>query len=92
MDDLCDSHNYVASGVSQRIYDRRIHPYSASYCNCRSSDQDYPREKPCVTEMKKQDNYRGIEREDGSRGSRLKCSRKEGKHECGHIERKVEGN
>ena len=51
MDDLCDSYDYVASGVSQRIYDRRIHPYPACHRNRRSSDQDYSREKPSVTAM-----------------------------------------
>jgi hypothetical protein len=52
VDDLCDSFNYVASGISQRVYTWRIHPYPAGHRNCRGFDQDYPREKPCVTEMK----------------------------------------
>ena len=52
MDDFCDSHDYVASGVSQRIYDRRIHSHPAGYRNCRSSDQDHSRKKPCVTDVK----------------------------------------
>jgi hypothetical protein len=52
LDDLCNSHDYVAFGVSQRIYDRRIHSYPARHRNCRSSDQDYSREKPCVSCVK----------------------------------------
>jgi hypothetical protein len=52
LDDLRDSYDYVASGVSQRIYDWRIHPYPAGHRNCRGSDQDYSREKSFVTRVK----------------------------------------
>ena len=29
MDDLCDTHDTLAAGVSEQLYDGRVHPYSA---------------------------------------------------------------
>jgi hypothetical protein len=50
----------VASGISQRLYDWRIHSYPAGYRNCRCFDQNHSGEKPFVTDTDAS-NYRGID-------------------------------
>jgi hypothetical protein len=48
VDDLRDSYDHVAFGISQRVYDRRFHSYPAGHRDRCSVDKNYSRAKPSV--------------------------------------------
>ena len=49
MDHLRDTHDFMAVGIRQWLYDWWVYSYSSGYRHCRGTHPNHPGKKPAVT-------------------------------------------